>query len=91
MNEDQKVGALVFAVALTLIAVTLVLSEGWGHSNVSLFLHFQYGESYSDAITVYSRYVLAPLVIVAGYGAIRYFSLLPPIFRRQPKSKDEEA
>jgi len=91
MNEDQKVGALVVAVAFTLIAVTLVLSQGWGHPSVSLFLHFQYGESYSDAITVDSRYVLAPLIIVAGYGVIRYFSLIPPVFRRQPKSKDEDA
>ena len=90
MNEDQKTGALIIVVALTLIVVTLVLSQGWGNPNVDLFLHFQYGDSTLDAVSVYARYVLAPFVIVAGYGAIRYFSLLPPIFRRQPKRHDEK-
>lgn len=89
MNEDQKAGALIFTVALTLIAVTLVLSQGWGNPRAELYLNFQYGDS--SLVFVYSRYVLAPLVFVAGYGAIRYFSLVPPILRRQPKRNDEEA
>ena len=91
MNEEQKTGALIFTVAFTLMAVTLVLSQGWGNPRVDLFLHFQYGDGAMEEVSIYTRYVLAPLVIVAGYGAVRYFSLVPPIFRRQsrPTGKKE--
>jgi hypothetical protein len=96
MSNDRKVGALILVVAVTLIAVTLVLSEGWGRPGVSLYLSylFLYGgggplDDYYGAGRIPSRYVLVPLVMVAGYGVIRFFSLIPPIFRRQIKSQDK--
>ncbi len=97
MNEDQKTGAIILAVAVTLIAVTLILSWGWGSDLPGASLYLTYwswpGEhSYDPWQSQYveTRYVLAPLVIVVGYGAIRYFSLIPPIFRRRAKTKDKE-
>jgi hypothetical protein len=90
MNEDQKAGALILVVVITFIAVTLVLSQGWSHPEASLYLKYQYGDSFMDVLIIPTRYVLAPLVIVAGYGAIRYFSLIPPLFRRQTKTKNHE-
>lgn len=90
MKEDQKAGALIVAVAITFIAVTIVLSEGWTRSDVRPYIVFQYGETFLDSIVLETRFLLAPLVIVVGYGVIRYFSLIPPLFRRRLKPKDDK-
>ena len=87
MNDEQRTGTLIVAVAVTLIIMTLVLSQGWGAPpGVGLFINVQYGDTWLDSFTIYSRWILAPLVAVAGYGVVRYFSLIPPIFRRQGKA-----
>lgn len=95
MNQNQKTGALIFLIAATLIVVALVLSEGWGRPGVSLYLDFLflYGgggvfDRYYEVGRLPTRYVLALLVAVAGYGAIRFFSLIPPIFRRRSQVKE---
>jgi hypothetical protein len=84
MNEDQKVGTLIIVVAATLIAIALVLSKAWGAPGVSLYL-FEFSFEFDDSVehvVVYTRYVLAVFLLIAGYGVARYLSLFPPLFRR---------
>ena len=91
MNPDQKAGTLIVLIAATLIAMTLVLSDGWGIPNFNLQLvRFEYksDEGYgNDYFIVYTRYVLAALIAVVGYGFARYFGLIAAIFRKTKPSK----
>ena len=91
MNPDQKAGTLIVVTAATLIALTLVLSVGWGNPNFDLQLaHFEYksDEGGTDYFIVYTRYVLAALIAVVGYGIARYFGVIPIIYRKTKPSKN---
>ena len=87
MNEDQKTGTLIIIVAVALVAVVLVLSKGWGVPGFSLYLH-QFECEYNpdptkSCLVIETSYVLAVLILAAGYGVARFFSVIPPIFRKR--------
>src|SRR6266850_433779 len=93
MNEDQRAGTLVILVSVVLIAVALICSHGWG-TTVELFL-FEFtldfnSDGFRDPdnifhVVVWTKYVLAVLIVGAGYGIARYLSLIAPIFRRKAR------
>ena len=97
MSQDQKMGTLIIIIAVSLVAIVLVLSKGWGVPGFTLYLH-QFECEYSpdpteSCLVIETRYVLAVLIFVAGYGLARFFSVIPPIFRKRkiPTSNSEAA
>ena len=86
MNEDQKAGALVIVIAITLIVVMLLLSNEYGKDGpLALFAWVtsntdDYGFNHFTTHIIWFQYAIAPLVLVIGYGVALYFSLVPKLF-----------
>jgi hypothetical protein len=97
LSEEQRVGALIFLVAAVLMAAALVCSNGWG-TRVDLYLfevNWRSDDGFIDPdifgsqirFTVWTKYILGLLVLLAGYGIARFFSLIPPVFKKLSSSK----
>lgn len=88
MNAERKTGALIVLVAVVLAVAALVCSDGWRTAYPLWLINFvyQYGDYSGEAVrvVVLTKYVVALLVLVAGYGIARFFALIPPIFIRRP-------
>ena len=83
MIQNQKTGALIVIVAVVLMVITLVLSQGWGIPGSTLFLLiYDDKENFMNSWLIKTSTVLAFLIAIAGYGIARYLSLIPPIFRK---------
>lgn len=93
-TDDRKAGLLILVGALTLIAIALVMSDGWGYATVPLYLFspIEVKSIYFDpdwdwlrpALEFFSltRNVISLLLLLFAYGLCRYLSLLPPLLRR---------
>lgn len=82
MTPDEKQGLTIIVVASTLIAILLVLSKGWGTTYVlgtsfSSPLALFTVEWNEESFSFYTKYPIAFLVLIIGYGAARYKSLVP--------------
>jgi hypothetical protein len=94
LNKDQIDGSRIVLAAFILGAMALVCSNGWGSAQGPLWLYqddFQYGDYFQDSIrvTILTKYVIAVLLAVAGYGTGRFFALIPPLFMRKIPTKGE--
>lgn len=90
MRADQRTGALIVVVSIVLIAIVLLMSDGWGLPQVPLYLYNPYvaaeaisaepGLEWAEAPVLFfasTRNDVSILLIALGYGVCSYFSLLP--------------
>jgi hypothetical protein len=96
--SERRQGLIVIVASLTLIAVSLVLSEGWraGFSSVYLFEWTTCVEkgtgtsalartlhSCREEVTLFrTKYVVAFLLLTLGLGVARYFALIGNPFEK---------
>ncbi len=91
MNQNQRLGATVIVVSLALMAIALVLSKNWGVAGYPLVLYYIDDLDYDSAFkefehtAIYTKYVIAMLVVPLTYGVLRYLSLVSSPFSKRPR------
>ena len=83
MNRNQRAGCVFVIVGLALVAIALLLSFGWGNPDTQLIIYYIGPQEYDSAFKdlentrIYTKYVLAILVLPITYGVLLYSSLAP--------------
>jgi hypothetical protein len=80
MDRNQKAGCVLITLSLALATIALLISAGWG-TDSPLVIYYLDHQDYDSILkdfentAIYTKYVLATLVVPTTYGLLLYKSL----------------